>query len=389
MVRGLKTSQPWSWAVLWHGILLGFLLVLSLTGAFNSFGQEPLALDLNRVSLADKVVDSRLEAPELSESGGYRISIRLKGGTLIELQPNLAELNDCCRQHFPDESSQQRFLDKRRMILNNMAAVLSYGKLSLGVGGYIKDRFNQLRNKGESSHPIAEITGERVSGGGQFGPRGLQAISAILHSLDRTLWKQAPLVIEANEFGGLLSLGLIAEGGVRNKGYGGQASIGISIGYNHKEKSFVFDIYRETESFRSSLAAVGVVGITPKLGFFLAQTRTGEAHQARAGFAFYPPGAPGFTQSTSNFFAGGINTALALPPPPFADLMTYTNNVQRTSMLRVAVSPLYKGFLRVSVGGLPGCTQWAWQKIRNLKEEIVYQSRRLAFALGCIGQVVF
>lgn len=212
MVRGLKTSQPWSWAVLWHGILLGFLLVLSLTGAFNSFGQEPLALDLNRVSLADKVVDSRLEAPELSESGGYRISIRLKGGTLIELQPNLAELNDCCRQHFPDESSQQRFLDKRRMILNNMAAVLSYGKLSLGVGGYIKDRFNQLRNKGESSHPIAEITGERVSGGGQFGPRGLQAISAILHSLDRTLWKQAPLVIEANEFGGLLSLGLIAEG---------------------------------------------------------------------------------------------------------------------------------------------------------------------------------
>jgi hypothetical protein len=72
------------------------------------------------------------------------------------------------------------------------------------------------------------------------------------------------------------------------------------------------------------------------------------------GSSFYPPAVPGFSTTSSEFFAAGFSSGLGLPPPPLADLMTFTNKFERHVIVRVTVSPLVKGFVRMQLGDVRG-----------------------------------
>jgi len=342
----------------------------------------PIEISSEQGLVAQTFQESLLVDPALRFQNAYAIRIEFNGGPSYSLDPQQYQLN---RLHV-EPDLMQSFLQNRETILKGLARVLSFGRLGFGVGSLVKNKVKQMVGRGGDTHPIEELTGESVRNG--IGERGRVAVEGILRSVDTKLWQESRRVAEANEFGAMASVGTIAEGGARSKGVGGSFSIGISFAYNVKQKALVFDIYRQTERFQKSLAAVGLVGVLPKVGFFLAGTPEGAAHRPRSGYSFYPPGAPGYMEVTNSHYSAGFSTSLSLPPPPIVDLFTYTNSTHRVSMLRITISPILPGFVRVSIGGLPEGVSWALQKTENLLQEIAAQSRRLVTYVRCRIQML-
>src|SRR5690606_4817294 len=120
-----------------------------------------------------------------------------------------------------------------------------------------------------------------------FSERSRLAAQAILQGIDYKLWSQAPLLIDANEFGVSASIGLLAETGVLRKGGGGAEEIGLSFAYNKKSRAFVFEIFHNSERFDNTKAAVSVIGVVGKLGLSMAHKDAGFEARTMKGSAFY------------------------------------------------------------------------------------------------------
>lgn len=167
----------------------------------------------------------------------------------------------------------------------------------------------------------------------------------LLQALDLKLWQQAPLVAQANEFGVFLAGGPIAEGGNSEKGYGGLTNLGVSVGFNLEQKAVALQLFSDLEKFKSTqMPAVFVIGLSFKLGFYLSNF-SGKLNSR--GSTFYPPMIPGFTSSSPNSFATGFSSGLTIPPSPLGDLLTYTNDLNQSVLMRLTISPLTRGFVRI------------------------------------------
>lgn len=202
-------------------------------------------------------------------------------------------------------------------------------------------REKRLEERLMETERIAQIT---------FQDRSEAVIQSFLSAIDKNLWRQALLFTHSNEFGVMASAGLELLGGVQGKGgWGGLFDIGISLGYNRDTKSVVIQIFRDFERFKStSMKAVFVTGALVKAGMYIANQRPQEMQ--RLGTSFYPPMAPGFSSSTLSTFQTGFSSGLTWPPSPLGDVMTYTNTLDSKVMLRISVSPMLKGFVRVQLG---------------------------------------
>ncbi|MCE3010600.1 MAG: hypothetical protein LW875_08305, partial [Proteobacteria bacterium] len=203
------------------------------------------------------------------------------------------------------DSEKQDFQKHRLEFLKKSAQSLSSVRYGLGLGAITKDKILFWRDKSDE---------KKLS----FGDRSTYITQFVLSSIDRQLWSQAPLVARATEFGVNASLGLGAEGGVMNKGFGGQFDIGISFGFNRESKSFVFQIYQNLEKFNSTkMGAMGYLGVAGKLGIMISNRTPGEATKPLSGSTFYPPGVPAYFSETPHMFSSGMSSGLGLPPPPF------------------------------------------------------------------------
>jgi hypothetical protein len=243
---------------------------------------------------------------------------------------------------------QARFIQNRDLFIVNAAKILRRVGWTFGVGSLVGGKIVMVKDKliGSDEKEAANIVKAREG----FRSRTDRIINSILAAMNRQLWSQAPLVGDANEFGVTMSLGLAAEGGRPQKGWGGQFEIGVSFGYNKEKKAFVFQIYRNIEKFKSTLMpAVFFAGVTPKASIQVAQARDG-AIQARLGSTIYPPGVPAFLSTTPTMFSSGFNSGIGFPPPPFGDMLSYTNRLDNKVLLRLMISPTLKGFVRVQFG---------------------------------------
>ena|GEM_PF-3287988 len=256
---------------------------------------------------------------------------------------------------------QQSFYQNRDLFISNAAKVLRRMGWTFGIGSLIANKIVMVKDKlmprfntydpailadldDNMSDELPEKTREN------FKARSQRIITSILSAMNRQLWAQAPLVGDANEFGVNVSLGLAVEGGRPQKGWGGQFDLGLSFGFNKEHKAFVFQIYRNLEKFKTTLMpAVFYAGVTPKAAIQISQMKDGSI-QSRIGTTIYPPGVPGFLSTTPTMFASGINTGIGFPPPPFGDMLSYTNTLDNKAVLRIMVSPTLKGFVRVQFG---------------------------------------
>lgn len=70
------------------------------------------------------------------------------------------------------------------------------------------------------------------------------------------------------------------------------------------------------------------------------------------GSTFYPPAFPGSTSYGPDMYAAGMSSGVGFPSPPLGDLLTFTNSYKRTALIKISVSPMVKGFVRIRVGDL-------------------------------------
>lgn len=271
-----------------------------------------------------------------------KAQILARGGSIEEVDP-LEPF-----EGLPQER-QQKFLEMRVLFLTNVARILNSTKFVFGAGSLVGDAMSfvavktkQVFGKEVEVAPAVQRT---------FNERSHQAIQEVLKGIDYKLWSQAPLVIDSNEFGVSASVGLLAETGLLRRGGGGAEEVGLSFAYNKSARAFVFEIFHNSENFESTKAAISVIGVVGKAGVTLGRRQGAETLK---GSSFYPPAVPGFSTSSSDYFAAGLSSSLGLPPPPLADLLTFTNKFERHALIRVTVSPVVKGYVRLQFGDVRG-----------------------------------
>lgn len=311
-----------------------------------------------------------IRVPEASvESISDNLTIKVGKSTYVIEAPASAERS--AYDSLPPEEKTS-FLKNRQNFLASLARGLQALRYGFGIGSVVKDTLRySLRPLGddlllsraqdmppgvrvEFLEAYQRVLRERAEADEArmkrtFKEKSEEVISSMLRGLDRQLWSQAPLLAHANEFGVMASVGLQALGGVDRKGWGGIFDLGLSVGYNRDSRSVVFQLFRNFERFQSTaMKAVFVAGILGKLGMYIANQKTGELR--RQGTTFYPPVIPGFSSSTSTSFSTGLSTGLNIPPPPFGDLLTYSTRLNQGILLRITISPVMPGFIRLQTG---------------------------------------
>lgn len=271
-----------------------------------------------------------------------RAQILAKGGSVAEADPLAAF------EGLPEER-RKKFYDMRLMFLTNAARILNATQFVFGAGSLVGDGLSFVKIKAQKVFKKEAVVESRTQR--TFQARSQESVQAILRGLDYKLWSQAPLVIDSNEFGMSVSAGLLAEAGVMRKGGGGLEEIGFSIAFNKTKKAFVFEIFHNSEKFDNTRAAVTVVGLVGKAGVTMGRR---EGPESLKGSSFYPPVIPGFSASSPEYFASGFSSSLGFPPPPLGDLLTFTNNFERQALVRITVSPLVKGYVRLQIGDVKG-----------------------------------
>ena len=280
-------------------------------------------------------------------------------------------------QHVKNNLSEEdyvSFLQTRTEVLNRAAQGLQALKVGFGIGVIIKDHFyfraekklsEQLTKEAEgmnqsqredilqavkrSEHELAK--NRKNNENKTFKEKSDALITLILNKLDAQLWTQAAIVSHANEFGVLAAIGLQAEGGnSAGVGRGGLTDIGLSFGYNKDEKSMAFQFFNGRETFKSTdMPIIMIAGLVGKAGFYAANQGKDLSAQ---GTSFYPPVAPAFSTSTNRSVLVGFSSGLTWPPSPIGDLLTYTNQMKQTTLVRLTLSPLTKGFVRLKFGAV-------------------------------------
>ncbi|KYG61513.1 hypothetical protein AZI86_17550 [Bdellovibrio bacteriovorus] len=350
--------------------ILSLMFVLAWVPAWAQTLDESLTVT--------EVEEKVLEVPKLSEEAkADKILIRVSDDRVFEVDtvPNVEEMKAALGLILPDKvkaeilarggviedvnpmeaydqmsaEDKAKFKEARMHFLSNAARILTSSRMVLGAGSLVGDAFSFVTVKVKKAFGKEVDQGEKVRR--TFSERSYQAVQSALKGIDYKLWNQAPMVIDSNEFGLSLSLGIVAETGVLKKGGGGAEEIGISLAVNKSKRAFVFEIFHNSESFDNTKAAISVLGVVGKAGMTM-----GHREDARTlkGSSFYPPAVPGFSTTSSEFFAAGFSSSLGLPPPPLADLMTFTNKFERHVWIRVTVSPMVKGFVRVQFGDVRG-----------------------------------
>ncbi|MBV2167266.1 MAG: hypothetical protein KUL82_01055 [Bdellovibrio sp.] len=314
------------------------------------------------------------EREQMKEALGLKLPEKVKeqilarGGSIEEVDP-LSPY-----ESLPAERK-QKFQEMRLMFLTNAARILNSTKFVFGAGSLVGDALSFVKIK------TLQVFGKKVEATSAtqrtFNQRSHQAVQEVLKGIDYKLWSQAPLVIDSNEFGVSVSAGLLAETGILRKGGGGAEEVGISLAFNKTSRAFVFEIFHNSENFDNTKAAISVIGLVGKAGLTLGR-REGAA--TLKGSSFYPPAVPGYSTSSAEFFSAGLSSSLGLPPPPLADLLTFTNQFERNALIRVTVSPLVKGFVRLEIGNLQGAARLVAMRFvdvyRAISDKVLMTGRR-------------
>lgn len=368
----ISSFTPWiSWAV--EEPIETELIESQLEPAKTRQAAESLRIEVNPSVTYE--LSLRPDLDKMKEALGLKIPEKVKKD-LLGKGMNVEEVNPM--EAFESLSAERRqdFHKIRLAVLTNTARILNSTGFVYGAGSLVGDGFKFLKIKALS---FVGKSSQATVVSRSFAQRKQDAIQSLLEGIDYKLWYQAPLVIETNEFGFSGSMGIVVEGGMRKSGWGGSQEIGFSLAYNKSSRAFIFEIFHQGERFLETPVATGLAGIILRGGVTIARKEVGQETRVHRGSGFYPPAVPGFSTKGQDFFSSGVSTSLGLPPPPFADLLTYTNSFERRALIRVTISPLVKGFVRLQLGDFKGSFRLVAARFIDVYELIsdkVLKSRR-------------
>ncbi len=287
-------------------------------------------------------VDEIKDGLGLSVSEEVRRKIEAQGGFVEEKNPLDGWQNLSYDQ-------KENFQVSRRKYLKNMFEILNKTHGLVGAGIVTADGIKYVYKKTKDALIIPDKNNDLVVRK-ELALRKKIVIESLVKSVDYKLWYQAPLVINANEFGLQSSIGIIGIGGMMKAGGGGLEEFGISLSYNKTTKTFVFEVFHNTERFDNSAMPVIDIGVNFKAQVKMKANSGSSFSKIESGQSFYPPAFPGTTSQSSDAYAAGFSSGFGFPPPPLADILTFTTNYKRSHLIRISVSPIVKGFIRVSFG---------------------------------------
>ena len=322
--------------------------------------QEPAA----QVTVTDP--QGSFASVELGSSQDLVIRLKKHAITLSPPQPHESDYTAFAKLSGAEKI---KFNRNRQLFLTQFAKALYAFKYGFGVGSVVK---NQLKFVvAATSSPLtqfihgsmavdpnltsnSDLKYDRYSSDEldneirqSFKERSEEIVLNLVKAIDRTLWKQAALFADTNEVGFMSAIG--AEFFLRipkMKGRGRAYDVGLSVGYNRSTQAIVFQIFRDVEKFKDTIsAALFITGSSVKSGMYIANQQQGE--MSNRGTAFYPPMVPGFSTLTNDRFITGFSSGITLPPSPFGDLLTYSTYLDQKAWLRISISPLFKGFIKV------------------------------------------
>jgi len=354
-------------------LVLLLLIIMNLTlGTQSAFAEDDDTLELQQAELSqvtttensgdlmikasDKLVyeieavpnfEHMKQALGLIIPDNVRERILLHGGTITDVNP-MAGYEGLSAE------KKEHFQKTRMMFLSNVARALNATKFVFGAGSIVGDSFRFIKKSvkaafGKKTDDSA-LSKEKIG----FSERSQRAVQATLQALDYKLWNQAPLLLDSNEFGVSASLGIMVENGILSSGVGGSEELGLSFAYNKTNKAFVFEIYHNSEKYSYTPAIVTAVGVLMKAGPQFGNRDLNNPTRAMTGVSFYPPSMPGYSSTGADYFSAGFSSSIGFPPNPIVDMLTYTNKYQRNSIIRITISPVMTGYVRMYIGNIPG-----------------------------------
>lgn len=150
------------------------------------------------------------------------------------------------------------------------------------------------------------------------------------------------------------------------KKWGGLYDLGFTLGYKTETKAVVFQIFRNRESFESTLMpGLAVGGVVVKVGPHISRSSHNSELQT-SGQSFYPPFVPGYQSTTKESYAFGFSSVLTWPPSPFGDMLTYTNSLDHKVLLKISFSKTFLGFVRVQTNFKSNSIKIVQKKLSDL-----------------------
>ena len=248
-------------------------------------------------------------------------------------------------------ADEQKFMEKRQAILAKSEALLKKTRwlfyLSQGAGSAYQSMKGILLYDPETDTPSKEIQEmirqDKLENPDKYISKSFsqkvdQQINNIILGIDQKISSQPELIAQSNEVSFLLSFSLVGLGGTNENHWGGAYGFGLSIGFNSQTKKVAIKFFKDKEHFKNTvMKAVAVGGLVVKAGLKIAADKNGV--KTTSGEAFYPPFVPGFQSNTKESFSFGFSSGITWPPSPFADVLTYTNDLEQETLARLDFSP--------------------------------------------------
>jgi hypothetical protein len=319
---------------------------------------------LSRVTFAadPEAVERKSPASEVSISADrHGLEIQFKNAHYEFTTGNLPQESiDLFNQLSLEQQS--KFLSRRAELLNAFAKYLHGMGLISGLGSLVGGKIRTLKNNFEDrrrTEPDSALLPEILLSDAELEERGAKVrlslqhrrqitLQGMLSGIDAQMWSQSPLVISNNEIFIQGALGVYIEAGTQKAGRGGGYEIGLGLGFNFESKSFLIDIFRNSESFKDTvMPGFAVATGNGKLGMRFAKGAPNTPLNIK-GTSYYPPAIPGFVTTTPYSFTIGASSGVGFPP--LSELITFRNEHHHKVLVRLLMSPLTKGFLRVQTG---------------------------------------
>lgn len=244
------------------------------------------------------------------------------------------------------------FEQNRIYYLNKIAQVLENKNLVLGSfvksSQFIKKITHRLKNtpqlpEGEIGLIVRRMLEEErqrielesdINEKKSIETAGKEAIQIILNALNKTMYTQARLMANSNEFGFTFSVGLGAHLGIGKKVLGGVGRVVFNFGFNREKKIAVFELGLSLERTIRAITPIFLAAIDINGGLYLKNSNTS---LIKKGTSLVAPAVPIATSIYPSHFEVVGNTGFGFPPI-INEFMGYIASGYRLPIIRLEIS---------------------------------------------------
>ncbi|MEQ1722470.1 MAG: hypothetical protein ABL930_04795 [Pseudobdellovibrio sp.] len=256
-------------------------------------------------------------------------------------------------QSYNDMSDSERalFEESRQNYLNKIALVLNKTKVGFGLLVSSKEFVKKVREALSTARPhipegeigiIVRRAMEEEQERLRLSPeekkslqeKGHFHIQGLLNKINRSLYEKSRLVIQSDEIGFSVGVGLGANTGVSKYVVGGIAEISFLFGFNRKTKTFTFEIHGIAEHAKYALTPLLMVGVDIRSGLYF---KNSSDRSIQKGESLFTPAIPtafsSYPSHVDSYFSTGIGF-----PPMATEFMGYVSTSYRIPLFRIEMS---------------------------------------------------